>query len=72
MSNTSYHSELVCCPYFHRATPQTLVCEGPRMNSTVTMRFATKEDIQNHRKAYCDGWTHKNCPLYRSAALKYD
>ena len=72
MPDSAYGSELVFCPYFHRATPQTLVCEGPRMNSTATLRFASKEDKKKHKHDYCDGWTYRNCPLYRSAALKYD
>lgn len=48
-----FGSEIVVCPYYHRADKNRICCEGLYEHSTLTLVFQSQTVLNKHRMHFC-------------------
>lgn len=63
----------VVCPFYHSEEGLKLRCEGFCCNNNLQISFNRKEQLVNHRHAYCMSFTgYPSCPLYSVIYKQYE
>ena len=67
-----YQDTAVLCPFYkHHDRKNIVICEGPFVRSSVTMRFYRREEMKKHIHNYCE-LMYERCPLYQIVMKKYE
>ena len=71
--SSTYMRNHAKCPFYRGDTQQSVICEGFLPDSTVSVRFATRRDMQRHCCVFCCD-KYENCEVYRMVceACGYD
>ena len=67
-----YEDNKVCCPFYVRAEPMKVCCEGYCKGTRFHTVFEKKELKVKHKKKYCDDlYGCTTCPLYNVIYKQY-
>ena len=61
----------VLCPFYHKNSTKTIICESPYCNDGVQMARATEESIEKVMKKYCENDYHF-CPTAKACFDKWE
>lgn len=67
-----YQDTTVLCPFYkHHDRKNVIICEGPMVRSSVTLRFYRRDEAHKHIRDYCE-LLYERCPLYKITMKKYE
>ena len=72
MTDDKNYSAKVQCPFYRRHTQHEIVCEGAERNTTLTVRYKYKLQLQDYMENFCTDRCYQGCPYYQLANEKYE
>ena len=62
---------LAKCPFFISSGRKSVLCEGITDCSNLSVKFASQEERNLHRRIFCDA-KYKNCEIFGILEKKYE
>lgn len=67
-----YTSSKAICPFYKHESRQVIYCEGIKEGTVLHLAFANPSDCLLHKKQYCRGNNHIQCPISILLISKYN